>query len=126
MPSALIIDDDPQNLEVLGNLLSLENIAYTPVQDPAQLEGVLKDYTGFDIVFLDLEFPDTDGYEVLKYLKEKAKITAPIVACTVHLSEMNNASRHGFSGFVGKPLDPDRFSEQVKRLLSGGPVWELR
>jgi two-component system cell cycle response regulator DivK len=63
---------------------------------------------------------------VLKYLRERTGIKAPIVACTVHSSEMNNASKHGFNGFVGKPLDPDRFSEQVKRLLAGGPVWDLR
>lgn len=125
MPNVLLIDDDPQNLEVLGNLLSLEHIDFTPVQDPSTLGEVLGHASEFDIVFLDLEFPDTDGYEILKYLKEEAGIKAPIVACTVHLSELKNASRQGFSGFVGKPIDPDRFSERLSRILSGDRVWEL-
>jgi two-component system cell cycle response regulator DivK len=79
----------------------------------------------FDLVFLDLEFPNTDGYAVLKYLREEAGIKVPIVACTVHHSESANASREGFNGFVGKPLDPDRFSDQVSRILSGTRVWEV-
>lgn len=125
MPNALIIDDDPQNLEVLGRLLSLENIDYTAVQNPEMLEDVLRDISDLDIIFLDLEFPDTDGYQVLKYLKERADIKAPIVACTVHLSESANASRQGFSSFVGKPINPDRFSDQLRSILQGDRVWEL-
>ena len=31
----------------------------------------------------------------------------------------------GRRGFLGKPLDPDRFPEQVRRILSGEQVWEL-
>ena len=34
------------------------------------------------------------------------------------------ASKSGFDGFMGKPLDPDRFPEQIKRLLAGEQVWE--
>jgi len=37
---------------------------------------------------------------------------------------MNNAQMAGFNGFIGKPLDPDRFPEQVMWILSGKPVWE--
>jgi len=38
---------------------------------------------------------------------------------------MKIAKLAGFDGFIGKPLDPDRFPEQISRLLSGQPVWEF-
>ena len=31
----------------------------------------------------------------------------------------------GFDGFLSKPLDPDRFPEQIRRVLSGEAVWEI-
>jgi two-component system, cell cycle response regulator DivK len=123
---ALIIDDDVQNLEVLGNLLTLESISFTAVEDPASLPGMVDHLPAIDIVFLDLQFPDTDGYQVLQFLRDEIGITSPIVACTVHLNESANAFRQGFTSFVGKPLDLDRFPEQIKRILKGERVWEAR
>jgi two-component system, cell cycle response regulator DivK len=38
---------------------------------------------------------------------------------------MNKAKSSGFDGFLGKPLDPDRFPDQIRRILAGEPVWEF-
>ena len=50
----------------------------------------------------------------------------PIVAVTEEASEdqMRKARESGFDGFLGKPLDPDRFPDQIRRILSGEKVWE--
>jgi two-component system cell cycle response regulator DivK len=50
----------------------------------------------------------------------------PIIAVTAEasLEQMNKAKESGFDGFLGKPLDPDRFPDQIRRILSGEPVWE--
>src|SRR5262245_34535616 len=61
---ALIIDDDPQNLEVLERLLSADGVAVTSVQDTGALEGTLSNLGHVDVVFLDLEMPKQDGYEI--------------------------------------------------------------
>jgi two-component system cell cycle response regulator DivK len=37
---------------------------------------------------------------------------------------MRKARESGFDGFLGKPLDPDRFPEQIRRILNNEPVWE--
>jgi len=39
--------------------------------------------------------------------------------------QMNKARDAGFDGFLGKPLDPDRFPEQIRRVLAGEAVWEM-
>ena len=50
-----------------------------------------------------------------------------IVAVTAEASQeqMAKARAAGFNGFLGKPLDPDRFPDQIRRLLQREPVWEL-
>jgi len=51
-----------------------------------------------------------------------------VCAVTAEASEdqMRRAQKAGFDGFLGKPLDPDRFPEQISRLLSGEAVWEWK
>ena len=123
---ALIIDDDAYSIYVMERLLDQEDISYTAVADPSLLEGMLQTLDKVDIVFLDLEMPKLDGYEVLALLKTHLASTVPVVACTVHTAEINNTRRQGFFSFVAKPLDLDRFSDQLHRILNGNPVWELR
>jgi two-component system, cell cycle response regulator DivK len=50
-----------------------------------------------------------------------------IVAVTAEASQeqMAKARAAGFDGFLGKPLDPDRFPDQIRRLLKHEPVWEM-
>jgi two-component system, cell cycle response regulator DivK len=38
---------------------------------------------------------------------------------------MRKAREASFDGFIGKPLNPDHFPEQIRQILSGEPVWEL-
>ena len=123
---ALIIDDDAYSIHVMERLLDQEDISYTAVADPTRLEGILQTLDTVDIVFLDLEMPKLDGYEVLAMLKTHLTASVPIVACTVHTAEINNTRRKGFFSFVAKPLDLDRFSDQLHRILNGHPVWEMR
>jgi CheY-like chemotaxis protein len=123
---ALLIDDDGYSLHVMERLLDQENISYTAVADPTCVEALLHTLDTVDIVFLDLEMPKMDGYELLGMLKQHLDASVPIVACTVHTAEINNTRRQGFFSFVAKPLDVDRFSDQLSRILSGTPVWESR
>lgn len=122
---ALIIDDNPYNTEVLERLLSALGKTFTTLLDPTRLEEVMSRLDQIDIVFLDLEMPKRNGYQIFQFLKGDLRLPAPVVAYTVHTSEMDEARAFGFDGFLGKPLDPARFPEQLARLLAGKPVWEI-
>ena len=123
---ALIIDDDAYNVYVMQRFLDKENISYTTITETATLEKILDQLESIDIVLLDLEMPKRDGYEIIEVLRQRLPPDLPIVACTVHTAEVNRTRKLGFSGFIAKPLDMDRFSEQVRRILNGEPIWETR
>jgi CheY-like chemotaxis protein len=110
----------------MERLLDQEDIAYTAITDPTRLAPLLETVQQIDVIFLDLEMPKLDGYEVLAILKAHFGENVPIVACTVHTAEINTTRKLGFSSFVAKPLDTDRFPNQLSRILSGEPVWESR
>jgi CheY-like chemotaxis protein len=78
-----------------------------------------------DLVFLDLEMPEMDGYQVLRSLRNTLLEGVPIIACTVHLNEAATIREQGFDGFIAKPLDPKRFSAQMRQILNGERVWEF-
>ncbi len=123
---ALIIDDDAYNVYIMERLLDRENISYTAITDTFVLENTLKELKRIDIVLLDLEMPKRDGYEVVEVLRHYLNPQVPIVACTVHTTEINRTKKLGFSGFIAKPLDMERFSEQIHRILNGEIIWEAR
>lgn len=123
---ALIIDDDAYNVYIMERFLDRENIAYTAITDTLLLENTLKELKQIDLVLLDLEMPKRDGYQLVEVLRHYLDSRVPIVACTVHKAEINRTKKRGFSGFIAKPLDMDRFSEQIHRILNGETIWEAR
>ncbi len=122
---ALIIDDNRSNLDVLSMLLNQQGVMVTAVQSIKQVSFALENLTP-DVVFLDLEFPNGSGWDILVDMKANPTLNGvPIVAYTVHVSEIDVARRAGFDSFIGKPLDSRRFPDQIKRILSGQAVWEV-
>jgi CheY-like chemotaxis protein len=123
---ALIIDDDVNNMQVLGHLLEAEGIECIQVLDPFQIEEIIPTLLNVNIVFLDLEMPGLNGYEILDMLQNSINFQhVPIVAYTVHTGQVNMAHEKGFHSFLSKPLDPDKFSSQLSRILHGERVWSF-
>lgn len=121
--NALVIDDNAQNRKVLAQLLSKQGVSCTEISDPRKIANMLPTLEQVDVVFLDLEMPGLDGYKVKNLLKSHLGAT-PIIAYTVHVSEMNVTLKQGFDGFIGKPIDPSRFPDQLARILRHEAVWE--
>lgn len=123
---ALVIDDNADNLSVIAQMLSLEGAQPITVQISKELITRITKNTTFDIVFLDLEMPDIDGYEIFNTLRSDKRFSdVPIIGHSVHISEIGNARAMGFDGFIGKPLDAEAFPNQLQRILNGKSVWSI-
>ncbi len=123
---ALIIDDNVSNLDALSLLLKKEGLTPVTVQTIKDLWSVLDESTDYAVIFLDLEFPNHSGFDVVGKLNADLRVKGtPIVAYSVHTSELNEARAAGFHGFVGKPLSVDKFPGQLQRILAGQAVWDV-
>jgi len=121
--SALLIDDDRNTLTVLQSELLKLGYIVTAVNHPARVNETLERMDQIDVIFLDLEMPVTNGFEILKQLREM-DIDAPIIAHTVHIDYLNEMRREGFNGLISKPLDLDTLSENLNRIIDGESVWQ--
>lgn len=123
---ALIIEDNPNNSDILKELLNSEAIACTTILDSRLIQQYMTRLAPPDIIFLDLEMPHLDGYDVIDLLRsDPTWANIPIVACTVHLNEVQNARAKQFHSFIAKPIDIEAFPEQVRLILEDQPVWDI-
>jgi CheY-like chemotaxis protein len=123
---ALIIEDDISSISVLQQLLKLSEIQSIVIEDTAEVETALDGMERLDVIFLDLEMPQNNGYRVLQTIQASPALSnVPVVAYTTHTSHLNLAKRAGFHSFLGKPLDSKNFTYQLMAILNGEQVWEI-
>jgi CheY-like chemotaxis protein len=123
----LIVENDDTSIDVLVHLLAQLGVGYTVVFDSCTVLEKLRGVSFLSAIFVDLEMPQCDGYELLEQLQAIPGLDSiPFVAYTSHLSEMANCRDAGFHSFLGKPLHGKRFREQLQRIFANQPVWEAR
>jgi CheY-like chemotaxis protein len=81
-----------------------------------------------DLVILDLMFPENvTGYDIFEQIRSHPEFeTVPIVAVSAAdpADAIPRTKSLGFAGFIRKPLNTIRFTEQIAQLLSGEAIWE--
>ena len=124
--TAIIIEDDHTSIKVLEQLLKQQGVSTKTILDSSGVETNLEAVNAPDVIFLDLEMPHMNGYQVLEWIQGQEKFEdVPVVAYTTHISHLNDAKRAGFHSFLGKPIDGRNFGKQLERILDGESVWEV-
>ena len=126
----LVVEDNIQNFVLIARLMAF--IGVKQCQWKASGWQVLEfadSMPRVDLILMDIHLPYEDGFEALARLRNEARFKETmIVAVTADANEgtFNRAKKSGFDGFIGKPIDPDRFPEQIKAILKGDAVWQMR
>ncbi len=115
----LMIEDNEQNMYMLTYLLQSEN--YEVLQAFSGKDGIrMAEDNNPDIILLDIQLPEMDGYCVAQNLRkiEKMKDT-PIIAVTSYAmpGDREKAIESGATGYIEKPINPDTFISQMKSFL---------
>lgn len=122
---ALVVDDNKQNRDLLQMMLKANGVTPVALESPRNLEQAMNEHGPFAVIFLDLEFPNYNGIALIRQFKADPRLNgAPIIAYTVHTSEIEAARAAGFDGFLGKPLKPHQFASQLQAILNGEAVWD--
>ncbi|PLS67367.1 MAG: response regulator, partial [Cyanobacteria bacterium M5B4] len=123
-------EDNEDNLLVVRDLLTLAGVGQIVAQQTgAQAVATAAALPRIDLILLDLQLPNEDGYTILHQLRQYPHLQPiPVVAVTANVlpDDELRARTAGFKGFIGKPLDFDRFPQQIYRLLQGEEVWQVR
>ena len=132
-PKILVVDDEPDALEVLG--FKLKEAGYVPIfaKDGSRAIAAARDERPALIV-LDLMLPEVDGLEVCKILRrDPGTAMIPILMLTAKASEMDRVLglELGADDYVTKPFSPRELVLRIKKLLArvkaaDDPVARLR
>lgn len=124
----LVVEDDPESLQMMGALLSLWGHQPRLVAaGPAALDAVQEAMP--DVILLDLGLPGMDGFEVARTVRRQpgGGGSVLIVAVTAFRGEehQRQAREAGFDKYLMKPVDIDTLRQvlaQAPRRNGGGPA----
>ena len=116
---ALVVDDSQTVRLQVGKALQRYGIA-AQFADSGDMALELVEQFRFDIIFLDVVMPGTDGYDVCRMIKhDKARRNTPIVMLTSKSSTVNKikAKFCGCDSYLTKPVKVSEFHKTVAKLL---------
>jgi two-component system cell cycle response regulator DivK len=125
----LVVEDNVHNYMLIARLLAFLGVKYQEWKRSGwQVLEFADSMPHVDLILMDIHIPYEDGYEALAKVRAHPRFADTlIVAVTAEATadNMRRAKEAGFDGFIGKPIDPDHFLEQINLILHSQPVWEL-
>ena len=119
MKKALVIEDTPDNMELITFIL--EKNGYKTVQAWTGQEGVDKAIEESpDFIILDIRLPDIDGPEVLSRIHDIENLRhIPVIAMTSYAmaGDREKLLAAGCAGYIEKPIDPETVIKEVEQIL---------
>ena len=126
--TVLIVEDNVSNFVLMARMLAYMGVSRCEWKTSGwQVVEFADTLPKVDLILMDIRLPYEDGYAALVKVRAARRLKDTIiVAVTAEASQeqLTKARTAGFDGFLGKPLDPDRFPDQIRRMLRGDPVWE--
>ncbi|MAQ17041.1 MAG: hybrid sensor histidine kinase/response regulator [Sandaracinus sp.] len=118
MARVLHIEDDPHSRRLVAKILRAAG--HEVVETDNGLEGIrLAAEVEPDLILVDINVPDLDGYEVTLRLRSISSLAGvPIVAITAE-GDRATSLAVGADGFIGKPIQARKFAATIEKFLGG-------
>jgi len=122
-----VIDDTAGNLMLFTALLEAHGAEVMTTASGREFLAQLPTITP-DLILLDIQMPDMDGYAVFEQLrKNSATLHTPVVALTAHAmsGDREKILELGFTGYIAKPLNTRDFPLQVATFITDQALSEV-
>jgi CheY-like chemotaxis protein len=115
----LIVEDNRDSLDLMMLLLSALGHEPIPASSGARAIEIARE-TQPDVVLLDIQMPEMDGFETARALRENPSLDeVPFVAVTAlaMAGDREMILEAGFAGYIVKPIDPARLLGEIAPFL---------
>lgn len=121
-PNILYIEDHPDNMTLVKRIFRPDE--YNLIEAGSGIQGVsIAEEQDIDLILLDINLPDIDGYEVARRLRTSRKADlaqTPIVAVTANAmkGDANKVIAAGCNVYLSKPINIQDLMDTVENLLT--------
>jgi len=115
--SILVVDDNPDNLHLIVNILTYAGYSVQYTTSGKQALDILKNNNNFDLVLLDVEMPVMNGYETCKAIRKDPGLKElPVIFLTAYRDTDKKiiGFEAGAQDFVTKPFDDEELLSRIK------------
>ena len=119
MPKILIVEDNEENRDVLARRLERSGYSVLVAVD-GQAGITMAQDEHPDVILMDLNLPDVDGWEATKRIKANPQTASiPVIALTAHavVGDEQRALQAGCNDYHSKPVEFTRLLGQIEALL---------
>ncbi|MHC4742894.1 MAG: ATP-binding protein [Planctomycetota bacterium] len=113
----LVAEDSVTNQKLIELLLKRLGLKVTMVEDGLQALEAVRTHD-FDMIFMDMQMPNMNGYEATKAMRSEG-IATPVIALTANVMKGDDIKcfAAGCDEFIGKPLDRKKMLEVIGKYL---------
>ena len=121
-PTILYIEDHPDNMTLVKRIIHASN--YTLIEAGTGLQGLwIAENQKVELVLLDINLPDIDGYEIARRLRNSSKpwlAKIPIIAVTANAMRGDDRKvlAAGCNAYISKPFDIQELLEKITDFMS--------
>lgn len=119
--TALVVDDDPLNREMVVSLLEDRGFTVFPAEDGDVGLAILEKERAIDVVVTDIFMPNREGVSFIRAIRSKypdTKVVA-ITGAVNYEAIFSTAQEFGADITIKKPFDIDEFGDKVDALIKG-------
>ena len=119
MPTILVADDSPTQLQIIADLLKANNFSVTTAVNGDEALDKVKSLA-FDLIILDVVMPKKNGYQACRSIKSDPQTeNIPVILCSTKDTQVDSywGLKQGADAYIIKPFDHDEFLGTVKQLL---------
>jgi signal transduction histidine kinase/ActR/RegA family two-component response regulator len=120
----LVAEDNEINQKLIDYVLTRAGGTVQLANNGVQAIGYLKDDQHFDLIIMDLQMPEMDGYAATHYIRQDLHLQTPIIAMTATAmkGEQLQCIQSGMNEYMTKPFDFTDLYKRISTLLSSQPM----
>lgn len=121
--NVLVMEDHLINRQVVKEILEQGKIKVTTAENGKEGLELLQSKKSFDIILMDLQMPEVDGYEATRKIRE-TDLKTPIIAMTAHAfsEDREKCIAAGMNDHIAKPINPDILYLTLAKSVGSGAV----
>jgi len=114
----LLVEDNLLNQRVLGSFLAQWGVDYD-LATHGKMAIHLLEKESYQLILMDVQMPEMDGYSATEYIRENMKISTPIIAMTAHAfpGEREKALGFGMNDYLSKPVAEQDLYPMLARFI---------